>query len=320
MPANVWALDGIVTPASVARAANFFATKGETGILLAGDLRCTALPTPGAAVRFAPGTAAIVNTFGSAGNGQSYVTNLEVAEDLAIPATGSGGGATRRVWQRINDPQYSGTTYNATFGYGSTWPTTFPYVKIATIAQPASTATITQGMITDERVLAAPRERTFTINRPAVTGDTGMTLTSKTDYPTGEWFPNFGGDTNNGYHRLIVPTWATRMHITARWLGIRYSPSAGWGWCWVSYGPSAGSTPPGAYTQAFPWDADETANVYRTEWTCADTRPIPAAWRGTEIGFLLRAERLNTNTQAGTVSMDALSGVTLQVTFQEVAD
>lgn len=324
MPANVWLMDGAVIPASVGRFANFFATKGETGILLPTDLRCTALPTPGAAIRFAPGTAAIENTYATASRGQSYITNLEASEDLAIPATGSGSGATRRVWQRINDPQYSGSTYNATFGYGSAWPTGFPYVKIATINQPASTATITQVMIVDERVMAVPRERTVTIARPANVGDTGLTLSAKASagkpFPIGEFFPNFGGDTNNGYHAIAVPTWATQMEITAIWESVRYAQQAGWGEMWVSYGPDAGSPTPTNATQAFAFDADENAAIYRTNWILADTRAVLAAWRGTTIGFVLRATRKNTNAQTGTISLDLRSGVILSVRFLERPD
>lgn len=324
MPANVWLMDGAVIPASVGRAANYFATKGENGILLAGHLRCTALPTPGAAVRFTPGSASMVNTFATAGSGQSYIANLEASEDLAIPATGSGSGATRRVWMRINDPQYSGSTYNATFGYGSAWPTGFPYVKIATINQPASTATITQVMIVDERAMAVPRERTVKVNRPAQSGDTGLTLSAKASagkpYPAGEWFPNFGGDANNGYHNIDVPYWATQMQIDAEWAGIRYAQQAGWGLYWVSYGTDAGAATPTNYTQTFSFDADENAGIYRTSWPLGDTKPVLAAWRGTTIGFVLRATRLNTNSQTGTISMDALSGIKLSVRFLEVPD
>lgn len=315
MPANVWLMDGIVVPASVARAANFFATKGENGILLPTDLRCTALPTPGAAVRFAPGTASMVNTFATAGGGQSYITNLEVSEDLAIPATGSGSGATRRVWQRINDPQYSGSTYNATFGYGSAWPTGFPYVKIATINQPASTATITQAMIVNERQMAVPRSTTE-MRTLALSGATVETLSTTTAYPAGG--QTWPVATETAWGDIYIPTWATRCKIIMTWSGIRVPAGNAFGALWVQVAPTV--NPDNFKTQSIRYDSTGATNISRMMHRVPDLQYIPAALRGTSQKFYPRG-----NVDAGVASgarwqLDAGSGMDLQIEFMEVPD
>lgn len=325
-----WMIGGnqAVHSADVGRRLAFMASSGATGITLPGDLRVTALPTPGGAVRILPGGGPIANTY-SGGSGQSYVVSNPTSTDLSIPATGSGGGATRYVIVRIDDPQYGGAvpadpangpyvkaTYVSTLS-----GITYPYMPLAKIVQPANTATITQSMITDMREMAMPREKTVVYARPNITGDAGLVLNGRQAWPDGEWFPNVGGQDNNGIHYIDIPKWATRMEIRAEWIAVRLGAKAGYGDCWVTYGPGGLTETPTYATQSFAWDADEGSNVYRANWILHDEKPVLSAWRGTTQPFVLRAnKRGSATTYPGSVELTATSGVVLSVRFQEVAD
>ncbi len=53
-----------------------------------------------------------------------------------------------------------------------------PHYRLARIVVPASTATITNSMITSLRELANPRSKRVVAPRPNVTNDAGLSLTS----------------------------------------------------------------------------------------------------------------------------------------------
>lgn len=312
---------------AVARTLAFMATNGATGIGLPGDLRVSALTTPGGSVNVAPGAAVMLNRYPNAGQ-QSYIARNASTTAVTVSATGSGGGATRYVILRVSDPEFAGQPpvdpkvgpYTSLELVSSITGLAYPFVALAKIVQPANTAAITQAMITDIRAVANPRQSSVVVARPGVSSDAGLTLTAKTAYPKGETFPNYGGPTNNGTHQIDVPEWATQMEIRAEWLSVRCAAQAGFGQMWVTFGPDGASANPTRYTQAFGWDADESGSPYRTNFIIHDTQSIPAAWRGTTIPFMLRANRLNTNAQAGVVQMTATSGITLSVRFLERPD
>lgn len=330
---SVWAIDGGEIPASNARTVLFQATGGARGVALPNDMQVKQLPTAGPSIVINPGSCVMPNDYINAfnGGGQSYGIQLDAPVTLAVPATGSSGGATRYVIARVNDPEFSGVTppNPVTYKYDSyhvvsSLPTTYPYVPLAKIVQPASTTNITQAMITSLRKVANPREDTLVFPNPFIAGDdTGyaLELNSRLAYPAGEWFPNRGGRNNNGMHYVDIPLWASRMQIRMEWLSVRYAAKAGWGLYWVSYGPNAGSPTPSYSTQAFQFDANES-NTYRSNWILHDEKYIPSAWRGTEQPFVPRAmfKSAKNATYPGKVEMDALSGIVFSVRFVEVAD
>lgn len=331
---SVWAIDGGEIPASNARTVLFQATGGARGVALATDMQVKPLATPGAFVEVHPGSCVMPNDYigGTNGGGQAYGIQLESKVSVAVPATGSSGGATRYVIARVNDPEFGAAKPSnpVTYKYDSyhvvsSLPTTYPYVPLARINQPANTTVITKAMITSIRKVANPRSSTSVYARPMVMGDDvgiALELNSRTPYPAGEWFPNKGGPANNGSYVFDIPIWATRMQIRCEWLGVRYAAKAGWGMFWVSYGPSAGIPSPPHNTQAFQFDANES-NTYRANWILHDDVYVPAAMRGDQNqAFVPRAYFKNPKGGAytGKVELDALSGMVMSIRFLEEAD
>lgn len=319
-----WAIDGAKLNGAQARSQLFKATSGARGVTLPGDLKVKALPTPGAFVRIGPGGATLPNDYLTNGGGQSYGTLMVASEDLPVPATGSGGGATRYVIQRIIDPEYSGQTpadpltyrYDPFVLVSSVNALPYPYVVLAKINQPANTATITNAMITDLREVANPRREEVLRYSATLSAGTETLVATR---GLGEWFPNAGGQQS-----VDIPEWATRVLIEARWLSARYDLSkAGFGRQWVEWGPGAGGsggTQDRLYrTQEFAWDQpNSTSGIMRTDLSTVADMAVPAAMRGTTQQFIFKAKI--TGGAAGSLTIDGLSGVSLKLTFLQVAD
>lgn len=323
----------------VARGLAYAATSGNEGIAKSADLRVLAQSVPNGSVRVMGGTASMLNKY-AGGSGQTYIGRNASSTTVNISPTTSAGGRTDLVVMRILDPQYEGAapTNPNTFQYTrltviqgvsssikgvASLNLNYPAIALAKVTLPASTATVTQSMITDLREMANPRVQSQIETRPLWAGDntgTRLELYSRVAYPAGEWWPNAGGQLGNGVYNVDIPVWATRMQIEAEWLGVRMAANAGWGYVWVSYGPNAGSSTPTYYTQAYNWDANES-NTYRTNIKVAQEVAIPAAWRGTTQPFVGRGTKLNPATgYAGKVELDTGSGMTLGVRFLEIPD
>lgn len=329
---------GAVHSVEVARLLAYASTSGAEGVVEPASLAVKAQSTPNGTVSVRPGAALILNRY-AGGTQQTYVLRNPSSTSVTIPATGSTGGRTDAIIARVLDPQYEGAAPAdpVTFNYArleriASVPgnltdikqlgLTYPAILLAKITIPASTGTITSGMITDLREVALPRTKELVFPRPAVVGDAGLVLNSRDAHPRGEWFPNFGGQDGNGAYYVDVPPWATRMQIRMEWLGVRYFPSAGYGLCWVTYGPGAGSTNPTYSTQAFQWDASGSSQTQRQNWVVHDERYIPAEMRGTRTAFIGRANKTSPNTSAynGVVDLTSTSGMVFSVKFMEQAD
>lgn len=313
MAANVWLIDGLLTPASAGRIGNFQATKGATGVALPADLKVRALPTPGGAVQILPGGAVIENTFTSASKGQSYMTQLEELEQLEIPATGSGGGTTRLVWQRINDPQYSGSKMGASFHFGSAWPTTYPFVKLAKIVQPASRADIQQDMIEDLREVANPRIWSELRTYSLLAEDTEKLVAKGNDQAVSETWPRQADSTQE---RIFIPEWATRMKIMMFWSGVLPSGTATSGRLWVQVGGD--ENPNNVKTQAIKYSVGTERS--RQTFLVADMKWIPRELRGLGQKFIPRGNRATGSATQAFLTLDGSTAVAIQVEFMEKAD
>lgn len=309
---TTWAVAGAAFTPDDARAETFKSTSGARGVTLPGDLKVTALPVPGASVRIAPGGATLPNRYlGASGGGQSYGTRQAASEDLAIPATGSGAGATRYVIQRITDPQYEGqvpvnpTThrYDTFAVVDSITNLTYPFVELARIDQPANTATITQAMITDLRKLANPRELTVVKPRPTLAAP----LTLDAMEADGEPFPGI-------LEWMDIPEWATHAQISADWISVFYPAGTGHGEHWVEFGPYLRLNTHTYSTARTAWDAATNADPYRVNWRTVDEVPVAAGIRGTNQPFFLKGRVLG---GAGYATMGTASGTFLQVRFVE---
>lgn len=318
----------------LARADTYVGSSGATGIVEPEDLKVSALPTPGAAVRVVQGTAVIKSLYPGV-FGQSYVSQEQSYSDLPVAATGSSGGLRKYVYIMIEDSQYRGQVpvdeksgpYNS-YQVATNLPTFTPYILLAEINQPASTATITQDMIVDRRRLAMPRREEAVLARPRVNADNGAQMwLSGREANGGEWFPG-GGGFNNGGDR-VIPSWANSMIVEADWMSLTYiGGKRSWGSFWIEYGDEyrgKGWTGKQDYefsTQRFGWDNNEVGSTYRSNWRLMDTRTIPAKLKGKRCSFIFKAGVTDTTTAVtNAVRMDAYGGLGLRLTFlQEPAD
>jgi hypothetical protein len=323
-----WAVGGGAQHSvALGRMLAYSATNGATGISGVSDLKVTALTTPGTSVNVAPGGAVLLNRYpGNNAAGQSYIIRNDSQEQVEINATGSGGGATTYLIAYVNDPEFSlgdppDTVLDGPYTFfkqvNSITGLNYPFVPLAKIVQPANTATITSGMITDIRDVANPRKDEVMRPRPILVSDTTQ-LTLGARMPTGEYFP--GDGSSLAVQQIDIPTWATRMKVEAHWSGVRYAVGNYFGSAWVEWGPFISGSTNTYTTQAYSWDAVDNAAIYRNNWETYDDVAIPAAMRGTTQPFVLKAGYATGSAQTGKISMDSGSGTALIVRFEEVAD
>lgn len=335
-----WAVgNGALNPVEGARMANF-TNPDARGVAGPGDMKVTAYPTPGTGVRIARGSAKSPNDYlRSQGYGaQAYTMREQSYTDFPIPATTSSGGATRYLVVRVSDPQYAGQTPGdvANGPYNSyEWltsdpeknPPSYPWVLLAQVNQPASTATITSAMIVDRRSLHSPLRDYDLFTRPRVSSDSSyQNLLKARDAAGGEFFPGGAGSANETVFH--IPTWANRMILTANWMGVRYEGAKrGWGSYWIEYGTEYkdhGWNNKQQYefaTQKFAWDQAENSGTYRTEWQLMDHVHVPAKLRGQDVTFVFKgANADSTNAQTKVASMDAMSGLGLRADYAQAPD
>lgn len=314
-----WMVAGGLHSAEVGRQLAYAATNGATGIVLPTDLKVTALPTAGAAVRIGAGGASVVSNFPGAA-GQSYVIRGVGATDIPVAKAGT-STTTRYVIIRITDPAYAGqpTPANPVVGpyaipdvVSSITNLAYPFVPLAKIVMPANAVSVTNAMITDLRELANPREKQVMFPRPTLTTDDPVGLLLTATGADGEWFPNAGGE-----QYIEIPKWATRMQIEATWIGVLYGPegSTGWGDYWVDFGATVSAQKLAYSTHKFRWDMP-VGDYSRGNWELAHDVYVPGPLRGATIPFIMKARK-----EGGAVpKMDHRSGVILKVRFLEVPD
>lgn len=313
-----------------ARLSLYAATSGARGVIAPADMRVTALPVPGGAVRIHQGACVTPNDYSPASS-QSYGMREESSTDFPVDPTGSAGGAVRYLVARVKDDQYAGQApenvqngpYNA-YQWLSTDPRTnppaFPHTPLVKLNQPANTATINQSMLEDIRVVANPRSKTDRFPRPVVFQNMdgfSHELRAKrngTGDERGEQFPD---SRNGGRFDSYVPLYATRMHLTVDWTSVMYDGRSSWGGFYIRY---VGKDGVGRSTQDFGWDVAE-GTIQSTNWLLRDNLFIPWALRDGPISFYLMAfvEDATTATQ-GAVRLSKRSGLLFDVTYHEVAD
>lgn len=320
-----WAIgDGAENSVELARAVASIGSSGATGVVEPTDFAVSALPTPGSAVRAVQGTGVIKSTYPGV-VGQSYVVQEQSHEDIPVEATGSASAVKKYVYVIIQDHQYAGPTpesvengpYNF-YEVSASLPQFQPYMLLAEINQPKSTATITNDMIIDRRELAMPRRQPLTFARPRVLEDQSepnQYLVQKTS-TGGEKFPGGNGEPNA--FRVDVPEWATRILIDASWMSVLYRNGTNpWGRYWIEYGLSQGSWPNNQQyefaTQQFAFDSPSGNNM-RTDWRLMSSQHLPTKLRGKTMIVSFMAGRNDTGAN-NAVSMDYLSGLGMHITF-----
>ena len=314
-----WAIgNGAENSVELARASLYVGSNGATGIVGINDFKVSALPTPGAAVRVAKGTGVIASNYPGT-FGQSYAVQEQSFTDVPVAATGSSGAAVKYVYVLIEDTQYSGQTppsvedgpYNS-YQVTTTLPTAQPYLLLARINQPASTATIQNTHITDLREVANPRKQPELRTYALLAGDTTV-LTNTNAYPGGATWPVA---VEEAWGEIPIPSWATRAKVIMMWTGVRTFDGNVYGGVWVQIGQT--NNPSNKKTQKVAYNSANPSDVVRDTLIAADNVYIPAALRGTSQKFYPRGCRESSG--SGRLSLDGGSSMILQVEFMEQPD
>lgn len=307
-----------------------------SGIDRPGDLKVQALNTPGTGFRVASGggIAQSRDSFSASRESYGVINDAEVTV-LDVPGTGSSGARRDLVILEITDPEIESVVYPAptdeagwqdgnNFARITVIPgvsssitsldqiTTGPFanvtgITLAAINWPSNTATITNALITDLRVVQNPfSERVWrTVNLAEL-----QRLSATTAYPTGgqTWPVEFTGEAG----KLKIPKRATHARVRMDWGSVRFI-IATQGLLWVQVGQN--THPDVQRTKGMSFDAAATS---REPLFVADTIPIPASMRGTEQWFFPRANlsaAISTESQRPYVNTS--SGIVLDVEFFE---
>lgn len=276
----------------VARLLAYAAVGGAEGLVTPDDLKVTPLSVPGGGVQIAPG-AALIRARAAGGALQTYVARNPTTDTVTIAATGSGAGRTDLIVAQIEDPFMAGEPWQE-----PTDPKSGPYVytrvipnvpagtkrlqdvpgysgrsavTLARVTLPASTATVTAGMITDLRKLARPRsERRMSTSFPSGTRTEGNKL------PTSGYAP--WPLTTAQRPAVQVPEWATRIDIVLHVSGVLFQKSGSTADTVAGVRTAFGTTTPsenGIIIQ----DVADTDGRY--SYTVIGSHAIPASMRGT---------------------------------------
>ena len=328
-----YVVHGAKHSADVFRQAFHDSTGGAEGISTPTSFHVRQTGTPSNQVRVRPGGAIVLNTY-SGGGGQSYAIRNASETLVDVPASDSTGAQSWYVIARISDPQFAGPApanpedgpYLFLECVSQSSTITDPHLKLASVVVPASTATVTNAMITSLREVANPIVGQFTYARPRLMADDDPRqnyCNSRYTGTGGEWWGEYfpGGDGSPSATRQFVPARATHMSVRADWLAIRgVSGKNAHGRYWLEYGDEyRNHTWPGGRqlefaTQQFAFDTTGSQGSYRMNWALMDQVPVPAKLRGKEVQFAFKAG-LSDGADTDGVMMNALSGLGLHVVF-----
>lgn len=310
---------GFEHSAEIMRSALAAATSGAEGIVLPGDFRVTPLPVPGTSIVVGPGNGLIRNSYGGGGS-QTYAVRAPSQTELPIQATGSSGGRSDLIITRIDDPTYAGGEFDPkTFeaakfevvrGVPASTRTAkelnlgYPAIEIARVKLPASTGTVTAGMITDLRRVALPRR------------ERGLL----TIYPSGSYE---SGTANRAYPgayaawpirpeerpSIYVPDWATQLQVVVHISGAQFVKGSS---AISRLGLRTGFGSTGSENGI----AVETTTG-RHHYSVVGTHAIPASRRGAQQ--LLNVQAVQTAGD-GVFWADYQTSVGIDYEFSEVAD
>ena len=294
---------------AVARMLAYAATNGATGVISPGDLKVTALPTPGAAVRIAPGAAVLLNRYPGASN-QSYTVRNATATDVDVTATGSSGGATKYLILRVDDPEFGGPApadpktgpYVRPVWVNSITNLAYPFVLLSKLVQPASTATVTNAMLTDPRQLATPQT-----HRELVVLSGGSTVADLTNAAFVRW-PNVTAP-------IDIPEWATHVKVLCRVDGVEQRLGTVYAEVQLTLGASLTSA-------AVPIDINagaSSSNPARANFGATLTQKLPTAYPGTTQNLEMKARRANVAADPGFLRADTKTHLQFDVWFTQEA-
>ncbi|MER6092458.1 hypothetical protein [Streptomyces bluensis] len=285
--------------------------RGNQGITEGTHLKISALSTPGAGVQVADGSGVIKGVYSPV---QGHYSAYNIGTDT-VPI-GSTGGTSRSdmVILRVQDPDYEGSRDPSDCAFfdvvtnvsssATTVPSGYSAIPLARIDIPASTATITNAMITDLRKVANPRRDR--ILYPYYAADPLVEIFGTSE--TWQTFPNLT------MANIAIPTWAATAKVVYTISGLRYASGNVWGnfrfmlgtyeaTQWVGIDDNQGT-------------AARRGTVQMVE-TIDLTTTSGAAMRGTTQAFKSRMRTRSAN--AGRIGVDATTTFNIDVEFTEGA-
>jgi hypothetical protein len=317
-----WAIGGgAEVPVEAGRLVAYAATGGADGVAVAGDLKVLPLAVAGPSVRVMKG-ACMMPSRAAGVDLQSYAVRNLSEEVVGITATGSGSGRSDMVIVRVEDSSVAGEPWatptnpvNGPYAFARVLqgvPSSaivsnraardylasqgFTAIPLAGVTLPASTGTITSGMITDLRNLARPQmwgEPKY----PAVPYPVTLsTVGTDTTWPG-------GGPT------IDVPKWATHASVTVLIAGIRIATGyPANGWLHV-----AATGYPTVRTVGTQFTLDATPPVLMS---AGEIPNIPLI-AGKRVTFELRGYRNDTDGAVGALQTAQFTSIEYKITFFE---
>lgn len=297
-----WAVEGAQSSARIARLQLQSGTASGNGVVNSDHMQVRELAVPGTSVRITSGGATILGqeaTF----QGSYFAFNVGDAE-LPISPTDSTGGRSDLIVLRVEDPGIDGTPWAWDPSVDPVYyfrvvegvdpaetlaPAGTTAIPLARIDIPASTATITQDMITDVRQSANPRrQRELRVMRGGGLEDGRNDLADYTAdferWPQYDW-------------TVTIPTWATQVQVKADWSNVWYpAPIDGTGGNYDARGQVRvgliGGSPNNILTPAteYNFNATTATNGYRCSIGMAAQVDVPEAMRGTTVQVRMYAK------------------------------
>jgi hypothetical protein len=299
-------------------------TGGAEGVVDIGDLAVRPLDVPGPGFIVGDGACGIRGR-STAWDGTYYGLNIGDTVVDNVTGTGSGGGRADMVVARVSTGAVVDT--HIIQGVPATARTVaetpepnLSAIPLARIDWPASTGTITAGMITDLRTLIAPRrERQLRIQRGVEPIDLGGNITdSYENWPNLVW------------EDVDIPPWATQVQMVGHFGNVFFGSedlAAGTGSTdargrvrlALGFGEGGGPTDIQSASAAYNFNLN-TANAERVSMMVADQRPVPAEMRGATAN--LRMQLQGTEGVRGRLRADGWSNFYVDLEFLEtpVAD
>ncbi|MEV6379016.1 hypothetical protein AB0M31_06290 [Streptomyces sp. NPDC051773] len=277
---------------------------GNQGVTEGNDLKVREWSTPGAGVRVGDGSAVVRG----AAWGQGSYTQYNVG-DAIVPIAPTGSSArSDLICLRVEDPEYEGNRdpaaddigyFHVVSGVSATAkavPSGMTAIPLARLDIPANTATITNAMVTDLRLIANPRR-----DRKLYTAFPGAL--SELKYQDDKWH-TWPAAAN---WSVSIPSWAVSAKVTVTIAGLRMSRADVFAAMQTKLGTDLGENTI--------IDDNQGAVVRRQTVVVADNIRISAAQRGTTQ--VLSLQTYMSKSETGDLSVDSSTSLIADVEFTE---
>lgn len=324
-----WAVTGAQSSARIARLMHQSGTASGNGIVDVGHLQVLPLEVPGTGVRITAGGATVLGAEQEF-QGSYFAYNVGDAT-VDITPTGSGGGRSDLIVLRVEDPNIDGTSwghdvtvdpvyyFRVIEGVSSTAtepPVGMSAVALARIDLPASTGTVTAGMVQDVRQSANPKsQRVLRVQRGGTMSD-------------GETWDEAGNIQNPDFERwpqhnwsVTIPKYATQVQILADWTNVFLKPltpsgandAIGQLFVGLVGGPDG---PLYTTSSAYNFNQFSATNGYRCSASNKDQISIPPEWRGLTVQ--VRMYVMGSAGQNGRLVADSWANFSVDMEFLEI--